>query len=178
MREQPWKIKDGKNGGVVICIGSKQIWFSGSSLESLERVMKAHDAALADEREHHKQEEIAGNELARQLNQLRDQLELDRGARKILSDTLKCAQQQLAAEREQWRKKDEDWRNTYRRVASERDAEREKVQKLHAVAETAIHALKGKLPNPDICERDRTGEALIEDLTRRIDALAKVKEGK
>jgi hypothetical protein len=55
-------------------------------------------------------------------------------------------------------------------------AEREKVQKIHAVAETAIHALKGKLPNPDICERDRSGEALIEDLTRRIDALAKVKE--
>ncbi len=45
--KQPWQIKDGKNGGVVICIGSKQIWFSGSSLESLERVMKAHDAALA-----------------------------------------------------------------------------------------------------------------------------------
>ncbi len=47
--EQPWQIKDGKNGGVVICIGSKQIWFSGSSLESLERVMKAHDRQILDE---------------------------------------------------------------------------------------------------------------------------------
>ncbi len=68
--------------------------------EAVRHIESTTQHQLAAEREHHKQEEIAGNELARQLNQLRDQLELDRGARKILSDTLKRAQQQLAAERE------------------------------------------------------------------------------
>lgn len=45
------------------------------------------------------------------------------------------------------------------------------LREMHGLVETAVHAFKGKLPNPDLLDRDETGEALAADLTGKADKL-------